>query len=438
MNHIAKNTGITFVSQVMVLAGGIISSVILARALGPGGKGIYALLLLIPAVLTRLGTAGIEVSNIYYTSAKKYRTGDIISTSLISGVLLGFFIVLLFWYIARLDVVENFLWRNRINHCLLWMVLIAIPFIFTYTFMNSIILGKENVATYNMLNVFQRFLQVAILLILVAWLSLKITGAVLSYSITMIISSFIAIAVLKKAEPIKFYFDKDIFRDSIRYGSKAYLGNIAQFLNYRLDILLIALFLNPAAIGYYSISVSLCEKLWMIPSSVSTVLFPRISSLDAHNATVLTTKVARNNLFLLTIISVVLAILARPVITILFGKAFLPSAKPLLILLPGIVALSISKILTSDMAGRGMPQYGTYASSASLVANVSLNLYLIPRWGIEGAATASSVAYILATFIVVMAFKRISQTRLRSVFLISLNDLRSFKDMLRKIGKEST
>jgi len=40
-----------------------------------------------------------------------------------------------------------------------------------------------------------------------------------------------------------------------------------------------------------------------------------------------------------------------------FGSAFLPSVEPLTILLPGIVALSVSKVLSSDPAGKGRPEF---------------------------------------------------------------------------------
>jgi O-antigen/teichoic acid export membrane protein len=59
--------------------------------------------------------------------------------------------------------------------------------------------------------------------------------------------------------------------------------------------------------------------------------------------------------------------------------------------MPGVVALSISKILTSDLAGRGLLQYGAYSSAISLVATVVCDLLLIPKWGIAGAAVASNL-----------------------------------------------
>lgn len=68
-----------------------------------------------------------------------------------------------------------------------------------------------------------------------------------------------------------------------------------------------------------------------------------------------------------------------------------------------------TKILIADMVGRGKPQIGTYAALISLAVNIPLNLWLIPRWGISGAAFASSIAYIVATLVVITAFCKIAK-----------------------------
>lgn len=131
-----------------------------------------------------------------------------------------------------------------------------------------------------------------------------------------------------------------MLKESLRYGGKGYVGNIAQFLNYRLNIFLVAYFLDVAAVGFYVLAVGMAERLWMIPGSIGTVLFPRVAAIDKTQANQLTPKVSRHTLFIVFMLSIVLLALARPLIQLLFGTAFLPSVEPLMVLLPGIVALS--------------------------------------------------------------------------------------------------
>lgn len=193
---------------------------------------------------------------------------------------------------------------------------------------------------------------------------------------------------------------------------------------------LVAIFLDPAAVGYYSIAVGIAEKLWMLPGAIATVLFPRISSIKDNEANNLTPRVARHTFFIIFVVSLILAPLAKPLIKILFGSVYLPSTVPLLILLPGIIALGGSKILTADLAGRGKPQFGAYSSLISLAVNIPLNLWLIPRWQIAGAAFASSVAYIVATLTVIIAFAKISDKSYFEILLIKKQDFEVYKKFL--------
>jgi len=232
----------------------------------------------------------------------------------------------------------------------------------------------------------------------------------------------------------RFSLNIALLRESLKYGIKAHLGNIAQFLNYRLDMFLVAYFLAVKELGYYSLAVGLAEKLWMIPGAITTVLFPRISSLSSDEANNLTPKVARITLFTVSSSAIILLFLSRYLIKFFYGVAYLPSVKPFTILLPGIVALSVCKIITADLAGRGRPEFGTFAAYISLGANLPLNLLLIPKWGISGAAFSSTISYVLATLVVFCIFLKVSGNSLVSIVLLKRKDIEKFfLPILRKI-----
>ena len=128
MISLSKNSAITFSSQILIFILGIIIMIILARALGPTGKGIYTLIILISTVMLRLGTLGIEAANVYFTGSKKYEVRDIVSNSLIDALLLGLILILLFWRIFHFNIFQNFLNSNQINPFYLWLVVLTVPF----------------------------------------------------------------------------------------------------------------------------------------------------------------------------------------------------------------------------------------------------------------------------------------------------------------------
>src|SRR5712691_10356389 len=72
---------------------------------------------------------------------------------------------------------------------------------------------------------------------------------------------------------------------------------------------------------------------------------------------------------------------------------FAPSVAAVWLLLPGVVTLSVGRVLSSYLLGRNRQQVDLVASLAGLVVTLALDLVLIPRYGFPGAAAASSVAY---------------------------------------------
>lgn len=420
----------------MIFALGFVASIILARVLGPGGKGIYALIVLVPALMLKLGSLGIEAANVYFTGSKQYGIKDIVSNSLFSSILLSSILISLFFGVFHLDIFQNFLGSNQINPFYLWLVVLTVPFSLLSGFLISIFLGKEKIIIYNKINIFQAIFQLIAITVFVVILKQGVLGAVISYVLGIIGLALVVILFITKFTKITFSFNRKLLKDSTKYGLKAYFGNLTQFLNYRLDMLLVAAFLTPASVGFYSIAVGIAERLWMLPGAIATVLFPRISSIKNKEANNLTPRIARHTFLIIFVFSLILALIAKPLIKILFGSVFLPSVVPLIILLPGIIALGGCKILTADLAGRGKPQFGTYAAFASLVVNIPLNLWLIPKWGISGAAFASSTAYITATLMVMVAFVKISNTSWVTILLFNRYDFQDYKNLLIKLRKK--
>ena len=106
--------------------------------------------------------------------------------------------------------------------------------------------------------------------------------------------------------------------------------------------------------------------------------------------------------------AVVLALLGSFLINLIYTSAFASAYLPLLLLLPGVVLLGGAKVLTNEIAGRGYPQYNSINSGIALVLTVILDLVLIPRYGVPGAAFASSVAYTIIFFTSIIFYRAVS------------------------------
>jgi len=142
------------------------------------------------------------------------------------------------------------------------------------------------------------------------------------------------------------------------------------------------------------------------------------------------------SVFALTLfLAVLLGLFSYPLIIILFGSSYEGSVPALRLLLPGVVLLAVCKVLASDLGGRGLLVYNSLASLAGLLATILLDLVLIPRWGIYGAAVASSISYTLSTAVTLIVYTRVSRHSTRDVLVPRREDWARFVTYGRRVSQ---
>jgi O-antigen/teichoic acid export membrane protein len=200
---------------------------------------------------------------------------------------------------------------------------------------------------------------------------------------------------------------------------------------YRLDVLILAGLRKPAEVGCYTLAVMLAEMVWYVPQSVGEILFPKTAA-DRASADRFTPLVCRCTVALTAVGIGVLAAVAGILIPWVVTARYVSSVTALRLLAPGVLFLSVSKVLGSDLAGRGHPHLSSIASAVSLVLTVVLDLLWIPRYGINGAAAASSVAYMANGVCMMVFFVRTSGVPVRDLLCVRLADLRAVRGALRR------
>jgi O-antigen/teichoic acid export membrane protein len=207
------------------------------------------------------------------------------------------------------------------------------------------------------------------------------------------------------------------------YGVRVHPANLLAFLGYRLDVFLVDAYKGAAAVGLYGVGVVIAEGLWMPSQAVSTALFPTIAAEQSESARrSLTPLVARSTLWLTTILGVIVFLVAGPVVDLLYSSRFSASTAVVRVLVPGIVLFSASRVLNNDLAARGRPLVNSVIAAASVVCNIALNVLLIPRYGIDGAAWASTASYSLLFAATAGAYWRITRVPLRALVVPTRED----------------
>lgn len=433
MRTFAKHTFITGVTQVASFGLGLLTSLVIARGLGPDGKGIYTLTMSVPALLVTLCHLGIQWATVYYVAQRMYPMPEILGSNVWLAIWLGIgstgLGVILLFFFGELLV-------PGVPQGYLFIALLAIPAELFFSYLQYMLLGAEHIPAFNLINILQKGVALLFLIILVWFVKAKVVGAITAALISWIITNGALLLIVKRISGgIVFIVNRSYVKASIIFGIKSHIGNIFWFLTHRLDVFLVNGYLGPAAVGYYSLSVALGESLWMISQAASTVLLPRIAGeTDENRRRSLTPVVARTVILTTALLAIAMAVFSPWLIRSLYSEAFLPSVWPLQGLLPGIVALSAGRVLANDITGRGYPLLNTYIVGGGLVVNIVLNVLLIPICGILGAAIASSASYILIFIIRLFFYCRLSGNRWTVVVLPQRGDWIMYRSILKVLG----
>ncbi len=128
-----------------------------------------------------------------------------------------------------------------------------------------------------------------------------------------------------------------------------------------------------------------------------------------------------------------IAISGRFLIGILYGESYQPAFEPLLLLLPGTVVLGIGLMLSNEIDSHGKPKINLAISAISVVTNTSLNLLLIPAYGINGTAIASTMTYFLNTALTLLVYSRMTGVRMADIVFIKYEDLLNFTSVMYSV-----
>jgi O-antigen/teichoic acid export membrane protein len=195
----------------------------------------------------------------------------------------------------------------------------------------------------------------------------------------------------------------------------------------RIDLLFVAHYQGAAAVGYYSVSVSIAEILLSIPSAISAPFMPLRFEMDHGEGRHFSSFVVKYVLLMMMLLCTAVGLLGKPLILIMYGQRFLPALQSLVFLLPGMVSLSIYQFLKADIYSLNRPGFISITSGVVMVVNLTLNYLLIPAHGIAGAAISSSISYTLSTAILIVFLVTRAGMPLKALFFISREEWRQMR-----------
>ncbi|MBU1700746.1 MAG: polysaccharide biosynthesis C-terminal domain-containing protein [Candidatus Eisenbacteria bacterium] len=428
----ARQSVTTFATRILISFINLPVSIIIVRTLGATGQGIYSATATLTTLWVIFGLMGIDAAHTYLLAGRRASMGQIVANSLLLTAVLSIILIPGFILLAPLAVGEEASDFSRY----VGLASLAIPLILVRYFLLSVFLGRRKIGTFNILHALSTLSLLAMIALFLTFLRMGPRGAVLAYVSSGLVFAVGAAVWVRRMERPDEGWDlrpsMKHFRFSIIYGLKGHFATLLSQFNYRFDMILVLRWLGTASQGYYSIAVILAEKLTHLTASVQLVLFPYVSGMDKEDANRLTPRACRHTLVWVAVTGAALILIGPIVMPILYTEDFEQALPAFRVLIPGIIALTLSKLLSSDLSGRNRRGLPTIAMAVAFALNLGLNIILIPRHGILGAAWASTSSYTLQTLLTIIFFCRVSGVPAIDLFLWRKDDYQLYGRLMRR------
>ncbi|AOZ92679.1 lipopolysaccharide biosynthesis protein [Paenibacillus crassostreae] len=388
-----------FASNVFILGLNVITGIIIARYLGPEGRGEQAAMIMWPTFLAYSLTLGIPASLVYYMKKKDENQGSLYITSLYMSLILGCvaiavgFVIIPFWMREySKGVIEFATWA-----------LIMAPIAMLGTINVAALQSREEYHRYNFIRYFPVFSTLVLLL------GLVVTDHVTPfYTSVAYLFPAIPVAIWVTIKMISNYKIKqknkiESGKKLLSYGIRSYGTDVAGTFSGYIDQILVVGLLSPSSLGLYVVSLNLSKMLNTIQYAISSVLFPKASGLTQVDAINLTFRVFRISIVITMILGIGIFIVAPYLLILLYGETFVEAIAVFRILIFQTAIYSTSWILSQGFMSIGKPGSVTILRIISLGLNVILLNIFIPLLGIEGAAISlliTSMIEIIGIFLI--------------------------------------
>lgn len=393
-------------------------AVMVGRWLGPEGKGEYTLAMLVGTLFLNFLSLGIPAGISYYLGGARVPENSLVKTVVVMAGLLGFAAILIALLLDRSGWCFRVFGVHRLSRAM-WIVVLGLPFQFAGMFLQFVVLAQGCRVLFAALPVVGQLLGTSLII------TLAVLGKMTPFAVTvtMVACQTLVALVQLSYEQLRVrwllapFLPARLLKAPASFSLINYAGGIFQFLIQRVDVLMLSVFFDFRSVGIYSVAYAFSELLLLLPQRLGALYFPRVAAQPEPSEKAGELCFSSSLVFEGSVVAAACLALAAPVaIRFLYGPAFTPAVIPFFLLLPGTCALAMTSVLVAYLAGAGRVRTTTSVTLAALVCNALLNFTLIPRFGVPGAAVASSLTYLAEALLLILAVSQATGSRRLSLF----------------------
>jgi antigen flippase len=391
----------TLGANILIQGVNVGTGVITARILAPHGRGDFTAMSMWPGFLSVLFSMGLQTSLIYQLKQGAGRIDDFIGTALALGFIGGTLAMITgiigipYWLHSYSPEVIKFA----------RLAMLLAPVTLVGAILSTSAQAAQNFGRFNTFRAFPPLLILSMLLILAN--AHKLTP--------------LSTAVIYLLAPLPIYFWNGIWafrRFNIRfnnvakytpmllgYGVRIWGMDLVGALSDQVDRVLVIGFLTPSDLGLYVVALSAARVFSIIPAALSLVVSPKIVLLGTKEGAPLVVRVARTAFVVMCAGAIPLGIFAPEAVKLVYGVKFAASTPVFRVLLAEAVIGGFTWLLAQGFAFLGKPGRATIQQITGLSTSIPLLLFLVPRFGIDGACYAILASTTLRAIFAIVSYR---------------------------------
>jgi O-antigen/teichoic acid export membrane protein len=388
--------------SLLALVIGVVVSVLLPRILGPEGRGEYQLAVKVAALVLAVAQWGIPEVLLQALADRRASTGALIGSSVALGVAGAAVTALILWAAAPLFA-DNLL--KGVNPLLLVLTLTGSVASLVGLLTRRFIQLGGRLDLYNGMDIGRTALFLGLVALGGVVLPRQALGPTLAWLVGEVALAIVATAFLLRMTS-HWSADASLAKQLAAAGAPIQFGLLGMFVGSEGGAFVLNANLDVAAVGIYSVALSVSRLVLQISVALRTALQPRLMGSE-QDAVAMTIRVTRHGLLWMVLIAIALAV-GSPLAPIVFSRDFSAVGPALVLLLPGMVAYGVWQLLASHLLRIGRRAF--LACVAWLFGIVSIVLQAIgaQAFGLMGATAGLSIAYVVATAVVLVVFVQLS------------------------------
>ncbi len=383
--RLRSDTLLTSLSGLFLYGLSAITGPLLARSLGPAGRGDLAAVLVPSEMLGWALLFGMHIAAVYH--ADDYPHRQLVMGSWVFSLLAGGAVVTVGWFLVPPYLhghsPETVPWLRT-------MLVVAVLFVPVTTAMH-LLRTRPTMMAFNVFKSVQLVIESVLIIAFDVAGHLTLTTALWAALISQVVW-YVSLLTYAKAWP-SLEFRLSTMRTQLSYGSRLVVADLSGLAIARLDQFILVGVVASAKLGEYTVAATAAGVSQATATGIALVMFSRVRrARDPADGWAAMMVGVRWTLLSSSLIGIAVAVLAPVALPLLFGSAFRGAITPLWLLIPGEVAFDVGNAISQKLMADNRPATVSRAMAlAAIVTVVGLAITVHP-WGIIGAAIVTSVS----------------------------------------------